>query len=245
MTSALAEPESWSRCRLSLAPADGCQASRTTPRDRTTPGVGERQRGRSPASPCRVRPTGRRTTCSAERAGASADVDGDRQRHQPSQAHTVLSSGRSSTGPMPSSTSTGNRQLIEHQRGTGTDPNAVARTWPTATPVELGLGSQGQAVHQRAVCQRLHVVWSDEVTAVQPGPGPRRAQQGGRTARAHAQAQRRRLPGGPRDVDDVGQPRRRRSAPCATAAAPAWMCDTSATLPTPAAAMSCGSNPSA
>ena len=81
VTSVLADGARWSRCRLSLAPADGCQASRTTPRTARRP-VFVSSSVVEPASPCRVRPTGRRTTCSAERAGASQHVDGRRQRHQ-------------------------------------------------------------------------------------------------------------------------------------------------------------------
>ena len=41
---------------------------------------------------------------------------------------------------MPSSTSTGTRQVMAISCGTGTDPSAVASTWPTATPSSSASG---------------------------------------------------------------------------------------------------------
>ena len=188
---------------------------------RATPGVGDEQRGGpgvARAGP--GRPGGAATVQRGRREGGEPARRAATEQQPPASepgATTVADpAGAAATARRPAAPAAGNRRAVEAtrttQRGTGTEPRALAST-ADLDALELGLRSQGEPVRERGVGERLDVVGGDEVAAVQPGPRARRCQQRGRAARAHAEGQRRRLPGRPGDVDDVAGHLGRRPAP--------------------------------
>ena len=193
-----------SRCRLPVAPADGCQASRSSPRTRRSPGLATTQRRSGGLALPDLRRPGGGSSTSRRRVRREQHVQRPPAASTASTHQAAVLAGRAQQHARrtPSSTSSGTRPVSAH-RGTGTESTALCSTWLDRDALELGLRAQPQPVGQRRAGQRLHVVGRDEVAALQPGPRAAGAQQRGRPAGADAEAQRRRDPGGPRDVDDV------------------------------------------
>ena len=169
----------------------GCQASRTQPRSRRRSGVADHEgAGRAPW-PARTRSIGGARRNQRGREGA----------------RTTSSAARGATTTAPTATScpavgrsTHRRQSQEeqerdppgegHRAQRGTGHRAEGRgehLRSTSTPSSSASGRSAEPVGQGRVGQRLDVVGRDEVAAREPGPGPRRAQQRGRAARADAQ----------------------------------------------------------
>ena len=91
------------------------------------------------------------------------------------------------------------------QRGTGTEARTPSSTPSAVAPSSSASGRSWTRCRSVGPGQRLDVVGGHVVAARQPGPGPRRGQQRRRAARRDAELQRRRLPGGPAQVDDVAE----------------------------------------
>src|SRR5699024_12108484 len=70
--------------------------------------------------------------------------------------------------------------------------------------VHMSLGPQNHTVTERHMRQRLDVVGGDIVPPAQPGMRTGGTEHPGGTARGDAQRQRRSLPSGPGEIDDIG-----------------------------------------
>ena len=165
-----------SRCRLPVAPADGCQASRSSPRTRRRPGLATSD-GRSRwCSPSRTWPTDRRVELQRSRAGREQQVD-DRRAASTASSHqtAVLGGGphqqrarcpaasdqRDATGQAIGASSRHGHRVERRSAGPA----------PTATPSSSASGRSPSRCARVAAGQRLHVVGRHEVAALQPRPG--------------------------------------------------------------------------
>ena len=218
-----------SRCRLPVAPAVGCQASRSTPADPPARRCWRRRASVDVGWPSRTGPTGRRVTVEQRRAAARAA-----RRRRPaaatasSHSHTVPR-GRAQHAPRTharAAAAAGRRpvSIVHRQRGTGTEPSArcehlADRRRPRARPrAAARAGAPGCA--WASALTSSGVTKSRPVSQAQARAG---AQQRGGAARADPEAQRRRLAGGAGDVDDVRRPPRARPAPRVRRPRPAAM----------------------
>ena len=104
--------ESRTRCRLPEAPAEGCQASRSSARTRRREVLVATTRV-SVGCPSRTEPTGRRSNDSERRRRGEQPVGEDEEQHQQAATATiVLMTGRSTTGTRPRTRSSGTRPEI-------------------------------------------------------------------------------------------------------------------------------------
>jgi len=97
-------------CRFPRAPAEGCQASRNHPRTRRLP-VFEISNEVGSTVSGRVRVPPERCNCNCEGLGANHQSITIATMQSATQPAVVLMAGRSSTAPMPSTTSIGARQV--------------------------------------------------------------------------------------------------------------------------------------
>ena len=175
------------------------------PRSRLPAGVGQQSARWWPAR--RAGPTCRRTAAPAPVAGdgQSARSSAD---HRDAAAAVPISTAHQEPAIAAASTvaaaSAAARQVQDHQRGTGTVARIDSITESAVTPSSSASGPQAHPVPQGGEGQGLHVVGGDVVPAGQPGPGAGRVHDRGRAPRRHPDLQRRREPGRPDDVDDVG-----------------------------------------
>ena len=143
------------RCRLPVAPAEGCHASRSSPRHRRRPGVGDRERrlGRL-AQPDRRRSGARRRdrAAAATRRAASRAATSSSDQQQPAGHDRAGSAGRSTTGTTPSSEQERDAAGDRHRRRliAGPAPSRArdASTCVDGDALELGLGPQPEPVAQ-------------------------------------------------------------------------------------------------
>ncbi len=164
------------RCRLSVAPAVGCQESRASPLTRRPPSLLATNTV-SVGWPSRTVPTGRRThgqrwSC----RGATAQSTRVTRVTASTHSQTVLRAGRSTTGRSPRRSRSGTRPEIaisgEHSSRDRDRSQRRGQDLGHVDAFELGLGTQSESMHQCGVGECLHVVWRHEVPALQPGPGP-------------------------------------------------------------------------
>src|SRR5664279_6338093 len=226
-TATRSPPRTVTACRSPAAPAEGCQASRTIPRKRRGVGLVSHSVV-EPLTPSRTWWTRSRLMTSLPGLGASSRSSPMAHAVTSHQIPTVVMVGWSTTAIIPSIKSAGARPVnvmmttllpLRGASASGTLSGYV-RAWldsagnrhggqgagqhrPDADALELGFRTQGQPVGQRCVRERLDVIGGDELPAAQPGPDPAGRHQCRGATWARAQGQRRRLPGGPGDVDDV------------------------------------------
>ena len=236
-----------------VAPADGCQASRSQPRSRARArgwSTSSERGSRRLAEPHLADGLARATVEPRGLDGASAQVDQrPRRRRRRPTSRTVLAAWAQHDGHHARAGAAAGPARSRHgapQRGTGHGAEGARRAprrrrRPRARP-------RGAATAGARASAWASALTSSGVTKSRPFSQAHAravAQQRGRAARAHAERQRRRLPGGPGDVDDVagdlgrdGDVRAPPRRPAARSAAPA-------TGRSPAAARSRGSNPAA
>ncbi len=163
------------RCRLSVAPAVGCQESRTSPLTRRPPSLLATNTV-SVGWPSRIVPTGRRTMDRMVGRGATAQSTRVTRVTASTHSQTVLRAGRSTTGTSPRRSRSGTRPEIAISGDASSwDRDRSQRRGQDLGHVdafELGLGTQSESMHQCGVGECLHVVGRHEVPALQPGPGP-------------------------------------------------------------------------
>ena len=211
--------------RLGLAPCRTCPTGR---RSDVEGGPARRRAARRRRTRTRVARTHhqRGARRSAARTSAS-DAQQQDERDPAGQGHRVPVMDDASSRD-------GHRveRALQHLR-----PRRPPRAPPRGAARAGARGSRRRAPSRRPA--------SRTIAALQPGPGPAGAQQRGRAARADPEAQRRRDPGGAGDVDDVARDLRARRSPRGRRPRPPPRRRDRPPARTPAAAMSCGSKPSA
>ena len=121
------------RWRLPVAPAVGCHASRSSARTRRSPPAST-TRVVAVSSPRRTGPVGRRTTWTRVGAGATNQSTATSTSTASSHNHAVDQAGRSTTGTIPSRSSSGTRPVRAISAAPGPSPSPSAGRWCCRRP---------------------------------------------------------------------------------------------------------------